>query len=92
MEFIYSLRVQAFLSDRVDENPEYAECIRVFEFMVGRNKKIGDPLKKFLPISVRLFRAIVPNLEPIAFSYYYEGQDGEIIRVIDASFLRDVLT
>jgi hypothetical protein len=92
MAFLYLPTVQTFLSQRVDENPKYSDSIRVFEFMVGRNRTIGDPIMKMLPASIRAFKAIVPGVETLAFSYYFEGRKRETtIKVIDVCLLKDLL-
>jgi hypothetical protein len=92
MAFLYLPRVQTFLAQRVDENPKYIDSIKVFEFMVGRNRTIGDPIMKLLPASIRVFKAIVPEIETLAFSYYFEGRKREtVIKVIDICLLKDLL-
>ena len=93
MSFVYLSGVQAFLSDRIDENPNYSDSIRVFEFTIGRDKTKGEPLKKFLPVSVRIFKAIVPRLETLVFSYYFERRKTfETIKVINVKFLKEILS
>ena len=92
MAITYLPKVQIFLAERVDENPKYADSIEVFEFMVGRNKTIGDPIVRLLPMSIRAFKAIVPGVETLAFSYYFEGRKRETtIHVIDVCFLKDLI-
>lgn len=92
MAFLYLPSVQIFLSQRVDENPKSVDSIKVFEFMVGRDRAIGDPIMKMIPASIRVFKAIVPRVETLAFSYYFEGRKRETtIKVINVCFLEDLI-
>jgi len=88
MTFVYLSGVQTFLANKIDENPNYADCIRVFEFMVGRNKTIGEPLRRGLPISYRLFKAFAPVVEPLVFTYQIQG---DVIFVVKVVLLKDLL-
>ena len=92
MTFVYITKVQTFLAERIDENPDYSECIKLFEFIVGRDYTIGEPLEKLLPASIRIFKTILSGTEPLAFSYWWEkSKDVEVIRVIDVRFFKDLL-
>jgi len=79
-QFDYSRQAVLFLEERIDEEDAYSDSIRIFEDLVSRYPKIGDPLDK-PPLVIRRLLVRIPNLRELAFYYVIKGKRIEVFRV-----------
>ncbi|GEM_PF-4730358 len=80
VQFDYSQQAVLFLEDRIDEDARYAGSIGIFEDIVSRYPKIGDPILK-APVVTRRFPVVIPNLRDLAFYYVVKGRRIEVFHV-----------
>jgi len=88
--FHYLPKAQAFLSNRIDEGTNYHPSVEVFEYMVGRNPKIGDIIAKWQPATIRRFPVIVPKCKDLSFYYWFAEKGRSLfINVVLICFVED---
>jgi hypothetical protein len=80
VQFDYSKQAVFFLEERIDENDAYADAIKVFEDLVRRYPKIGDPMDR-PPLVFRRLPIRIPNVRELAFYYVMKGNRIEVFRV-----------
>ncbi len=85
LQFDYKPKVSEFLENRIDQDSRYAQITEIFEFLVSRDKKIGDPIDR-PPAVLRRFVVKIPKLKDIAVYYMIEGKDGNVINVFLMEF------
>ena len=80
VRFDYSRQAVLFLEERIDENVAYANAINVFEDLIARYPKIGDPIDK-PPIVIRRLPIKIPKLRDLAFYYILKGKTVEVFQM-----------
>ena len=79
-QFDYSEQAVVFLEERIDEDDVYADAYIIFEDLISRYPKIGDPLDR-PPLVFRRVPIRIPNLRELAFYYLIKGKRIEVFRV-----------
>jgi len=76
--FYYSTDASSFLSERIDESPDYKQATDVFEYFVSRNRNAGFIVGKWEPLSPLCFVVKLSGLKKLAFFYYYSKKSNLI--------------
>jgi hypothetical protein len=79
-QFDYSQQAIRFLEERIDEEDAYSDAIKIFEDLISRYPKIGDPLER-PPLVFRRVPIRIPILRELAFYYLIKGKRVEVFRV-----------
>ena len=86
VQFEYSESVKRFVEERMAEDPSYDCVYEVFEFIVSRNREVGQPLLR-APEVIRRFPVLIPGSAPNLVFFY--TLHGKVIRIKHAEYEED---
>ena len=79
--FSYNAAASTFISERIDEQPDYAQATEVFEYIIRKNRKAGFAVSKWQPLAPRCFVVKIPALKNLAF-FYLSGVKGNVTFIL----------